>query len=354
MRHPVLIPLVLLVAYIWLSGLGLRQRPDTTTNVLTPLQQQMREHISSCGATDDELATLQALTLGYRQDLSRELRAHFQAAGAMHVLAVSGMHTGILYAIIVWLLTLGGRYQPLYEDRVGTLLLSLTVIGLMTAYAFITGLAPSVVRSVIMLSVGQLAICLRRRPWGLNTLFVAALLILLFRPQELYALGFWLSFLAVAALITATPNLPDSGDWTSRYVAGLVSASLAAQLGTLPLCIYAFGQISNYFLLTNLMVVPLAAVIMFTTVAYCIVGWVPGLHVLLSDMLRAEAWMLNHSVAWVESLPGSVTTVHISAAQMVLLYVSIGCGIACFRHRWRLYWLIPATVAVAAFVYLQR
>lgn len=333
-------PMVLLVALqmMLIAWLGIPQlRQVTHDTVFTRLRTTLCERYRELGIAPDECATLEALTLGYREDLSRETKQSFQAAGAMHVLAVSGLHTGLLYGVLLWLLTIGGRRRPLYEDRWGMTLLHGTLIVLMFAYAALTGMSPSVCRSVAMIAVMSIGVIFRREAENLNTLAVAAFVILLFRPGDMYSLGFQLSFLAVAALILTRPT-------------NIVTVSLAAQLGTLPLCLHCFGQISNYFLLTNLIVLPLASGMMALALAFFTIGWIPGLGTILAHALGLLTWLMNSAVWWIESLPGSVTHVRITTAEMLCLYAAILSGVMTMRRS--LYWLIPATTSVGLFLYL--
>ena len=99
------------------------------------VQEHLYGRLAAAGLTGDELATVGALTLGYKEELGKELRRHFQASGAAHVLAVSGLHTGIIYGVLLWLLTLGGHVKPRYENRAGRWLISMLIISVMWFYA---------------------------------------------------------------------------------------------------------------------------------------------------------------------------------------------------------------------------
>ena len=121
------------------------------------MQERLYHRLAKAGLHGDELATVGALTLGYKQGLDKELKRHFQASGAAHVLAVSGLHTGILYGLVWWLLTLGGRFKPRYENRAGRWTVSLIIIAVMWAYAWLTGMTPSVVRAVIMVTMVEIS-----------------------------------------------------------------------------------------------------------------------------------------------------------------------------------------------------
>ena len=290
------------------------------------MQERLYGRLEAGGLSGDELATTGALTLGYKEDLDKELKRHFQASGAAHVLAVSGLHTGIIYGILIGLLTLGGRYKPLYENRLGRCALSTIVISAMWGYAWLTGMTPSVVRAVLMVTIFEVGRMAYRQAFSLNTIAAAAVLILLVHPQDLWSVSFQLSFAATAAIVVllASPlPLPEGksiGARVTRYFGGIILVSLAAQLGTLPITMHYFGQISNYFLLTNLIVLPIAAFLVPCGLVSIALGgsWCG---VLFSKVTRALAWAMNHSVEWIESLPGSTTQVSIGLGMVAVYYV---------------------------------
>ena len=291
-----------------------------------PLQKRLYGRLEAAGLHGDELATTGALTLGYKDDLDPELKRHFQASGAAHVLAVSGLHTGIIYGLLIWLLTLGGRFKPRHENRLGRCIISSVIIAAMWAYAWLTGMTPSVVRAVVMVTMVEVAHMCYRQALSLNTIAAAAVLILLVRPSDLWSVSFQLSFSATAAIVVLVSSCRHV-DMTLlrkskilRYILGIIVVSLAAQLGTLPITMYYFGQISNYFLLTNLIVLPLATILVpcgLLTIALggsCVGLWI-------GKVTHGLAWAMNHSVGWIESLPGSTTSVHIGLGMVAIYYL---------------------------------
>ena len=309
-------------------------------------QHSLQERYQRCGLEGKELATIAALTLGYKEDLDRKTTQSFQRAGAAHILAVSGLHTGIIYSILLLILTLGGCFKPLYTQRLWRCVQSVIIIAAMWAYAGMTGMTPSVVRSVLMLSLVEVGRMLYRQSLSLNTVAAAAFLILIVRPLDLFSVSFQLSFAAVVALLLFVPAFSRllSTGWirpvplrkTARYVADILAVSLAAQIGTLPLTLYYFGQCSNYFLLTNLLVIPIAwllVVAAFVVLAVC------GL-----------PWLLNTSVEWIEHLPGAVSEIRISLPMAILLYTAIAGGYWSLKRS--LWWLLPTAGCLILFCYL--
>lgn len=301
------------------------------------------------GIEGQELGIISALTLGYREDLDKDVQRAFSASGAMHVLAVSGLHTGIVWGIVMWILTLGGLYKPLWEDKFRRWLLNISTIVLIWAYAFLTGLCPSVMRSALMLTFWALSSLLEQQTSRWNPLLAAAVVILIVNPLALWSVSFQLSFAAVAGIMLFGSSMqqavvPKGRVWQS--VSRLLIVSLAAQLGTMPLTLHYFGQTSNYFALTNLIVVPMAGILLslgFSTLAmsWCAVGEWLGL------ATKWCTWLLNQAVQWIESLPYSTTHMHLSEWGVIGLYGAIICGLLMMRggkvHWW---WIIGVIICL--------
>ena len=298
------------------------------------VQEHLYGRLAAAGLRGDELATVGALTLGYKEELDKELRRHFQASGAAHVLAVSGLHTGIIYGVLIGLLTLGGHVKPRYENRAGRWTISMLIIIVMWFYAWLTGMTPSVVRAVLMVTIFEVGRMAYRQAISLNTIAAAAVLILLVKPTDLWSVSFQLSFAATAAIVifaTQWERWFHTQELRHRFwgniahwILGTIIISIAAQLGTLPLTMYYFGQMSNYFLLTNLIVLPLATFLVpFGLLSIALGGsW---LGVTVSKVTWALAWTMNHSVEWIEHLPGSLMHVSVSLP-MVIVYYILFCG----------------------------
>lgn len=294
------------------------------------LQTILYQRLTDGGLSGDELATVGALTLGYKEDLDKELKHHFQASGAAHVLAVSGLHTGIIYGLLLALMTIGGRYKPLYENWLGRCLVSGIIILCMWGYAWLTRMTPSVVRAVLMVTIFEVGRMLYRQAFSINTVAAAAVLILLVHPQDLWSVSFQLSFAATAAIIVTADILGPTIKYHKlrktfwgrlcNWTIGILIVSLAAQLGTMPITMYYFHQFSCYFLLTNLIVLPLASLLVpCGLVSIALGGSVAGIW--FSKVTWALSWAMNHSVAWIESLPGCTVSAQINGYMIILYYV---------------------------------
>lgn len=328
--YPMIILLLPLVAAILICDRFYPLRQPWQKSEPNEMQTALYQRLEAAGLSGDELATVGALTLGYKEGLDKELRRHFQASGAAHVLAVSGLHTGIIYALLVGILTLGGRYRPLHEDKWGRRAISLIIIVFMWAYAWLTGMTPSVVRAVLMVTLFEFGRMIYRQSFSLNTIASAAVFILFVKPSDLWSVSFQLSFAATAAIVVLADALGTTIKYNSlrqtfwgkilNWFSGIIIVSLAAQLGTLGITMYCFHQVSTYFLLTNLIVLPLATVLVpcgLLTIA--LGGSTLGLWV--GKATHGLAWAMNHSVAWIESLPGSTVEASVSGTMVGIYYV---------------------------------
>ena len=251
-----------------------------------------------------------------------ELRDAYSAAGISHVLALSGMHIGFLWLLLTVLL------KPL-DGRLGWRIVRWTISTLaLWTFAFIAGLEASVVRAVIMCMLMELGKLNGGKVLSMNTLSVAALGMLLYNPFYLYDVSFQLSFLAVGAIFLCYPMLFHSLELPHgplRKLWGIVSISLAAQLGTAPLVMYYFNNFSICFLLANLVVafaVPFIIYTAFACILFAPIGWLhSGLVVVLDRMVAG----LNAFALWMGNLPyASLTGIRLEKLEVCGIYLLMG------------------------------
>ncbi len=245
-------------------------------------QQKLLSIYNKMGVAGDEYAVLAALTLGYKEDLTQEIKNSFSASGTMHILAVSGLHVGVIYMVLNFLLSF------LDKKRKTKVLKTILIVLFLWQYAFIAGLSSSVVRASFMFSLVSLASILQRKPQTYNTIFVSAFFMLLYNPYYLFDVGFQLSYIAVLSIIYFQPKFEGLIEINNRFLSScwsLFCVSLAAQLGTMPLCLYYFHQFPNYFWLANMLMVPLSSVIIYMAVSLFFLYWVPFLGTLLALLL---------------------------------------------------------------------
>lgn len=292
-------------------------------------QQQVVDVYRSWGLDQDVQAVVSALTIGEKTDLTPELKAMYSAAGVSHVLALSGLHVGILSCILLWL------FYPLTYLKHGRKILPFLVVCLLWFFAFISGLSSSVVRAVVMYSLYTLAsFCSEERFSGMHSLVLAAFLMLIYNPFFLFDISFQLSFTAVFSILAFYPLFSRwlcIKNCVLRYVWNTLSLSISAQLGTLPFILYYFGSFPTYFLLANLVVVILAGgILMLTLVALCVAS-VPMVGSTVMTLLEWCTSVLNESTRWVQQLDGSqITSIYLSSSQACLLTAVIICFYLCW------------------------
>lgn len=230
--------------------------------------------------TPSSYGLLKAMVLGRRDDLGADLLNSYVTAGAVHVLAVSGLHVGVFFLLVSWIL------QGLKKGKWGKWLYLLLIIALLSAYAIITGLSPSVVRASLMCVTFALSQTFTRQHHGINTLAISAFIILLFDPLALFSVGFQLSYAAVLGIILFYPLFKDYYETdipVLRWLWQITLVSLSAQVFTFPLSIYYFHQFPTYFWLVNPFVIGLTTVLIYSAVAllfFSIFHWQP-----LTDLL---------------------------------------------------------------------
>lgn len=268
------------------------------------------------GASSDRYAVLAAMTLGDKSALTRELRDAYSVTGASHVLALSGLHLGIIYFLLS-LFTLGHR-RRLWVQAV--------LIASVWAFAFLVGLPVSVVRSATMLSIFALFSRRGNSHASVNVLSFAAILILLQNPYALFDVGFQLSFMAVLAILLLLPLTEAwvSAQWTQEHwLAGrlwsCLTVSMAAQVGTAPLVAFYFGRFACYFLLTNLIVLPAAYLVLLGSLAMLLLPFAP-----VATAVFFVVDTLNHALALIARLPmASIEGLAPTTLQVMLCYVVI-------------------------------
>lgn len=296
------------------------------SNPLYSSAYQMRDYLlntlSKNGLDGDEFAVASAILLGYDENLPHYLRKGYAAAGAMHVLCVSGLHVGIIFLIFNFLLRFFNKSPT--QQSIKTLIL----IILIWFYAMITGLSPSVNRASVMITIVLMAKLFNRKGNIINSLSASALLLLLINPYNLLHIGFQLSYSAVLGIVLFQKpihNLIYIKNKHLDYAWEITALSFAAQLGTTPLAIYYFNQFPVYFWLSNLFLVPLSFIVITAGMGLLLLSFVPYLSHLLGLVTSSLLFVLNLIIQWIESLPMSTLQgLYINPIETFLLYIFIG------------------------------
>lgn len=295
----------------------------------------------------DHRGVANALLLGIRDNVNDELRDAYAHAGAVHILAISGLHLGILYGFLI---VIFGKFKK----RLWFVIFSLLVLW---GYAAIAGLSPSVTRAALMFSIISVGQFFYRTPNIFNTIAFSAFLLFLVNPFQLYDVGFQLSYLAVIGIVWLYPFI--NGMISSRFqlierVWSLMSVTLAAQILTLPLVLYYFHNYPLLSFISNLIVVPLTTVILVSGLIFLITAGTGLLLIpkMLGRILDFLIGFMNDIVLFVERIPGSyVSDIHLPGINLILLYLFI-LGILVFLFLKNLDWLRLATLSWVAFIFL--
>ncbi len=312
------------------------------------LRERVIDIYKRLGFNDEALSVLSALTVGEKRDLSRDTKELYSNVGASHILALSGLHLGILYMIISFLFGLlaGSRRWVLLRE--GVLLI------LLWTFVAVAGFAPSVLRAAILFTLLSVGRCIYREASSMNILAFAAIAMLLYSPRLLFDAGFQLSFASVFSILVLVPYFQRLIR-VERYgrvydaFAGLFSVSVAAQLGTLPFVWYYFGRLPLYFLATNIIVVPAAFAVMLLALFMLLLP-IPFVQALFAWLLQIIISTMNGSLRLLASLPGATFEMpHIGllgAVVVALLLVTLFYALICRSRRV----LVVALIALFSFI----
>lgn len=263
-----------------------------------------------------------ALLLGQKKSLDRELSEAYATAGAMHVLAVSGLHVGIIYGFFfLWI-------KP-YRLSVRKRICYLTIIILLIwSYALLTGMSPSVMRAATMFSLIGLAQMKSRSPSIYNAIALSALLLLVFDPQLIYAVGFQLSYVALSGILLIQPILVRlwlPGNRILEYIWQISTVGVAAQIATFPISSFYFHMFPVYFLLSNLIAIPGAFLIMSFGVPYMFLGQVNVLGEWLSKLTEIIIQLVNKGIIAIQTLPYSrLSEIYLEPFDVLLYFFLLG------------------------------
>ncbi|GGG35914.1 competence protein ComEC [Croceivirga lutea] len=280
---------------------------------------QLIKNLRKYNFSDDEFGVIQALLLGKRDEISDETYTNYQKAGAVHILAVSGLHIGILLFILQYVLT------PLTYLPKGKQLRTLLVVIILWGFAFLAGLSPSVVRAVTMFSFIAYAMNLNRPTNTFNIIALSIFFILLLNPLFLFQVGFQMSYAAVIAIVWIYPKLQRL--WYPkplliRKLWQLLSVSFAAQLGVLPLSLFYFHQFPALFFVSNLLIVPFLGIILGLGILVLFLSSFNSLPDLVATGYSYLIFGMNTIVAWVAQQEAFVfRAISFDSVQLLLSYL---------------------------------
>lgn len=308
--------------------------PNRLMEVAITIRKHSSELLDEFIRYDREKAILSALLLGIKDNLDHEVKSAYTAAGAMHVLAVSGLHVGIVYYMLLLLL------KPIKERRWGNIPFVLVSLSVIWLYALVTGFTPSVMRAVTMFSVIIISDGFNRKANIYNSLGVAACILIAFDPFIIYSVGFQLSFAAVFGIVMLYPRLYRILEFDGKvadYCWSITCVSIAAQAATFPLSVLYFHQFPTYSLLSNLLVIPSATVMLITGMIMLLSGSVfPIIGEAIGFVFSDAVWLLNEGVDLVRRLPHPVIDrLTLDVPEVLLIYlamIGLYSGFSRFRY----------------------
>ena len=278
--------------------------------------------------TDDELAVMNALLLGQRQEISKQLSDNYSKAGAIHILAVSGLHVGVILLILSFIL------KPLERVNNGKLIKLVLVILSLWFFAILAGLSASVIRAVTMFSAIALGQFFNKRNAVEHSLIFSMFIILLWKPLFLFDVGFQLSYTAVFGIIWIQPVLYQL--WKPNFFIvdkgwQLITVSVAAQLGVLPISLFYFHQFPALFFISNLIIIPFLGVILGLGLVVLVLSYEAILPLFLEGFYGDVISILNKVVAFVARQESFLfSEISFSALKMIFSYLLIISGFQLF------------------------
>ncbi len=312
---------ITLVTFLYHNSWQKIGRKKGFASFISELRHHIIEIYQKSGIGNDELAVLSALTLGQREGLPDEIKESFAIAGAMHVLAVSGLHVGIIFVIINAVLGFIKRF------KYARIIRWIIIILFLWFFAFLTGLRPSVVRAVFMFSIIQTGQSLKRPTGIYNTISFSAFCLLLINPYQLTDVGFQLSYLAITGIVFFQPRIYRLLYFKNVIVDKiwqLFSVSLAAQLVTAPLTTYYFHYFPVYFWLTNIFVIVLTGLIIYMAIFQIAVFAMHLPYTFTGKILDFFLKLLNGLTLKIHGLPHSlIGNINTSLFEMLMLYLMI-------------------------------
>ena len=284
------------------------QLPEKKVNTFRQFIFTARENILTTLRTNintgkDELGIAEALLIGYTNDLDKDLVQAYSNAGVVHIIAISGMHLGLIYVMLVWLFA---RIPVVNRSKILQVILILSCLWL---FSLLTGASASVLRSAVMFTFITVGNNLAKKSSIYNSLAASAFVMLCYNPYFLWDVGFQLSYLAIVGIVVFQKPLYNlfyiKNKWADK-IWKLMAISLAAQILTFPICIYYFHQFPNLFLITNIIAVPLSSIILYAEILLVAFSWIPFVGEYLGKITGGLVWVMNKIILWINGFSFAV------------------------------------------------
>lgn len=297
-------------------------RPNTPpVGVIQLLRKNILSVIDRNFLHTEERALAKALLVGYRNELDMSLVAAYTNTGVIHVIAISGLHLGLIYALLLMLTS------PLAKERRSRIIINIMIAISLWVFTLICGATPSVVRSAVMFTSLLAGDILGSENNTGNALASSAFILLCFDPFLIRDIGFQLSYAAVASLLVYNRAIsllyvPENAILLHAW--GSISTSIAAQILTTPLVLVHFHQFPLLFIMSNLIAVPVSGIILVLLILLCMLQSLPLVTALLTDISTWFIRLMNFQVSRIASIPFSTwKEISWTTADMVFFYLLI-------------------------------
>ena len=326
--------------------LPLSDTKSTIYGYADQLRSRINGKLISAGFKNEALSIMNALLLGQRQTIDKTTYTNYVNSGTIHILAVSGLHVGI----ILWILNF--LFRPLLYLKYGHYLRPLILVTILWFFAVIAGLSPSVTRAVSMFSVISIAMHLKRPTNIYNTLIISAFMILLFKPTFLFEVGFQMSYLAVLGIVSIQPMLYKL--WKPKYLAfnklwQIFTVTLAAQAGVVPISLFYFHQFPGLFFVSNIVVIPFLGLILgfgLLIIALALMDLLPNVLVVSYSYIIDS---LNTFIAWVAQFENFLfRDIPFTILQVICSYLVIMALVQVYKFR-NFKWFALSLIGILCF-----
>ncbi|HRI20231.1 MAG TPA: ComEC/Rec2 family competence protein [Panacibacter sp.] len=308
--------------YIVLPGSNINWLQQKIFEIRDAVIKTLQQNITG----DKEQGVAEALLIGYRNDLDKDLVQAYSNTGVVHIIAISGLHLGMIYGL---LLAVFSRFK---KYRLARWIQPLVILFVLWAFTLVAGAAPSILRSAVMFSFIVAGASINRKTNMYNTLAASAFCMLVYNPFMLWDVGFLLSYAAVVSIVTFMQPVYKWFYFRNKMadkVWGLTSVTISAQVFTIPVVVFYFHQFPNFFLVTNFIAVPLSGLILYGEILLLCISFISGLAKLTGAILALMVKAMDLFIEYINQLPFAVwSNLQLNILQTWLLF---GCTVAaCF------------------------
>ncbi|MFC4262776.1 ComEC/Rec2 family competence protein [Ferruginibacter yonginensis] len=289
----------------------------------------------------------EALLIGYKEDLDKDTVQAYSNTGVVHIIAISGMHLGLIYVVLVWL------FSKLPYIKNSPITRVILILGCLWLFSLITGAAASVLRSAVMFTFIVIGKNFFKQASIYNTLAASAFVLLCYNPYLLWDVGFQLSYFAVIGIVWLQKPITNIWYIKNKFLRSIwemCAITIAAQIIAFPICIFYFHQFPTLFLLANLICVPLSTVILFAEILLLIVSAIKPLASAIGQTIYVLTWLMNTCITYCNNIPFAVIdAIFANVLSTILLYVFVvsGCAYLLYKNK-----VLKYTTSVALLLFL--